>query len=110
MQPGQLDFDHRIGNTFVFFFKLRYDDGTLRSFSGASVLFTAISGATTVTGTVVFSTVEGTTNAGILVTIPASTTAGWKDGQTFWYQLDEIVGSARLTLMEGNIKASKGVV
>lgn len=115
MQPAQFDVVQRIGGTFSFFFKFRYDNGDLRSFTGSTIIFHGQSGAdtfhyTSANGGVVLSDVEATTNAGIRVSIPYATTTTWTDEQVFFYQLDEWVSGERYTLIEGNITASLGVV
>lgn len=115
MQAAQLDFVQRIGGTFSFFFKFRYDDETLRSFTGSTIIFHGQSGNDTFhysspSTQVVLSNAEGVSDAGIRVSIPYTTTETWTDEQVFFYQLDEWVSGERYTLIEGNITASLGVV
>lgn len=115
MQPGQLDFEQRIGNTFVFFFKLRFDDGTLRSFADSTIVFHGQSGTdtfhyTSPSSQVTLSDVEGTTDAGIMINIAYTVTETWIDQQVFKYQLEEWVSGERHTLMEGLITAETGVI
>ena len=115
MQPGQLDFEQRIGNTFVFFFKLRFDDGTLRSFADSTIVFHGQSGTDTFhysspSSQVILSDVEGITDAGIMINIPYTVTETWVDEQVFWYQLEEWVSGKRYTLMEGLITTETRVI
>lgn len=114
MQPGQLDFIQRIGNTFVFFFKLRFDDGTLRSFDGSTIVFHGQAGATTFHYTspssqVTLTDVEGFTDAGIYIQLAYTVSETWIDQQVFKYQLEEWLSGERYTLMEGTITAEIGV-
>jgi hypothetical protein len=115
MQPAQLDFEQRINNSFVYFVKLRFDDNSLRSFTGSTIVFHGQSGDTTFhysspSSEVTLVDVEGTTDAGIYLRLAPAVTEAWIDGQTFWYQLDEWVSGDRFTLMEGHITASRGVI
>ena len=115
MQPGKVDFEQRTGLTFAFFWKFRFDDGTLRSFTGSTIVFHGQSGDTTFhytspSANVALTTVEATANAGIRTTIPYTTTDDWLDEQVFFYQLVEWVSGERFTLAEGNIIAVRGVV
>lgn len=118
----EMDIDQRIGDTLAYLFSFRYDDGTLRVFTGSTAVFHAQSGADTIhyeSGT--DDEVEivdvpdsdsgpGATDGGILVKIPYGTTETWTDDQRFFYELKEWSGTDRYTLIEGNITASLGVV
>lgn len=120
MEIPRLDTEHRIGDTFGYFFKFRQTDGVLRSFTGSTAVFHGQSGATTfhfesgtdseVTITDVPEEPGGGIGCGILVNIPYSLTETWTDGQKFFYELKEWAGGGRYTLIEGNITATIGVV
>lgn len=115
MQPAQFDIQQGIGKTFAYFFKWRYDDGTLRSFDGSTIVFHGQSGDTTFhyasqSAQVFLSDVEGVTEAGLLIKLSYSVTNAWIDGQTFFYQIEEWIGGERYPLIEGNIYASRGVI
>lgn len=120
----RLDFEHPIGDTFEVLFSFRQDDGTLRSFDGATAIFHAQSGATTYhyaspSAQVTIVDVPdgplgpGGVKCGIKVDLPYTTTETWDDQDKFKYEVEEWsdpAGTKRYTLAGGVITAELGVV